>query len=108
MVDDGQVGAREERRDAGERSMVATPPEEAWNRSPRSVSPTNAMVTVMACVAVGGGRRRCRADYFAAAAVFLRADFRGGWLRQHVERVFMHSACSGSVSGGVFCRQMIW
>src|SRR5688572_10735370 len=28
MVDDGQVGAREERRDAGERSMVATAPEE--------------------------------------------------------------------------------
>jgi hypothetical protein len=46
--------------------------------------------------------------YFAAAAVFLRADLRGGWLRQHVERVFIHSACSGSVSGGVFCRQMIW
>jgi len=40
-------------------------------------------------------------------AAFLR-DFRCGWLRQHTDRVFMHSACSGSVSGGVSCRQMIW
>jgi hypothetical protein len=42
------------------------------------------------------------------AAAFLRDDRRGGWLRQHTDRAFMHSACSGSVSGGVFCRQMIW
>jgi len=42
------------------------------------------------------------------AAVFLRVDFRGGKFRQHVERAFMQSACSASVSGGVFCRQMIW
>jgi hypothetical protein len=38
---------------------------------------------------------------------FLR-DFRWGWLRQHTDRAFMHSACSGSVSGGVSCKQMIW
>jgi hypothetical protein len=41
------------------------------------------------------------------AAAFLRGA-RFGWLRQHTDRAFMHSACSGSVSGGVFCKQMIW
>jgi hypothetical protein len=41
-------------------------------------------------------------------AVFLRDDLRWGWLRQQVVRVFMHSPCSASVSGGVFWRQMIW
>jgi hypothetical protein len=51
---------------------------------------------------------RLSTDYCAAAAAFLRPDLRCGWLRQQVERAFMHSACSGSVSGGVFCRQMIW
>ncbi|MFN8636936.1 MAG: hypothetical protein U0893_24070 [Chloroflexota bacterium] len=39
---------------------------------------------------------------------FLRDVLRCGWLRQHVERAFMQSACSASVSGGVFWRQMIW
>ncbi|MFN8636320.1 MAG: hypothetical protein U0893_20925 [Chloroflexota bacterium] len=40
---------------------------------------------------------------------FLRDDdLRCGWLRQHAERAFMQSACSASVSGGVFWRQMIW
>jgi len=41
-------------------------------------------------------------------AAFFRELRRGGWLRQQTLRAFMHSACSGSVSGGVFCRQMIW
>ena len=38
----------------------------------------------------------------------LRVDRRSCWIRQQTERVFMHWACSGSVSGGVFCKQMIW
>jgi hypothetical protein len=42
------------------------------------------------------------------AVAFFREGRRGGWLRQHTLRFFMHSACSGSVSGGVFCKQMIW
>jgi hypothetical protein len=42
------------------------------------------------------------------AVAFFRDDRRGGWFRQQIDRAFMHSACSGSVSGGVFCKQMIW
>ena len=66
----------------------------AFVQSPRSPSPAGE-----------GLRGRGQAGL---AAGRLRVDRRSCWSRQQTERAFMHWACSGSVSGGVSCKQMIW
>ena len=52
---------------------------------------------------------RVRTVPYAELAAWRFRDARPAcWRRQHTDRAFMHWACSGSVSGGVSCKQMIW